>query len=164
MTAYLDLTAFQARSVMPASMINEIETQQTGWVAQQLASQSALIDARLAKRYLTPFASPYPEAVLNWLARVTTVRCFLRVGVAPTDQQFQTIKDDADSAWAEIKEAADSETGLFDLPLRADLTQTGISQGGPFSYSEASPYVWTDIQGDQARFEDQGRGGTYGGR
>ncbi len=162
MTAYLDLAGFKDLTVMPSEFSNAIETISPGWIDAQLAYWSMQIDARLSKRYATPFASPYPVALTGWLARIVTVRAWLRRGVDPNDQQFSEVKADADAAWAEIKEAADSNTGLFELPLRADTNASGVARGGPFGYSEQSPYVGFDIQRDVGRTEDSNRGGSYG--
>lgn len=159
--AYLTENEFLALTTMPSSTVDSLAVVSPGWIAQQLSYWSAQIDARLRKRYAAPFASPYPLAVQGWLARIVTVRCYLKNGVDPNDLQFAEIKADADAALAEIKEAADSNEGLFDLPLRADTTATGVSRGGPFGYSEASPYVWTDVQSDIGRSEDRSRGGSF---
>lgn len=159
-TTYLTVDEFKALSVMPSSDLEAIESSSPGWIDTQLEYWSAQIDSRLRKRYAAPFASPYPIAVKGWLARLVTVRLFLKRGVDPSDMQFDVIKLDAEQAAAEIKEASDSNTGLFDLPLRADTTDTGVSKGGPFSYAEASPYVWTDVQVDAGRYEDSSRRGT----
>ncbi len=160
--AYLDKAAFAILTVMPAESVDAIEVVAPGWIDAQLEYWSKQIDSRLSKRYATPFAAPYPEAVTGWLARIVTVRCFLKRGVDPSDMQFDEYKADAAAAMEEIKEAADSNEGLFDLPLRADTTASGISRGGPFGYSEASPYVWTDGQAETGRNEDRNGGGSYG--
>lgn len=161
-TTYITVDEFKALSVMPSSTIESIESSSPGWIDTQLEYWSAQIDSRLRKRYEVPFASPYPIAVKGWLARIVTVRCFLKGGVDPSDLQFAEVKADADMALAEIKEAADSNTGLFDLPLRENTTDTGVSRGGPFGYSEASPYVWMDGQAETGRYEDSSRRGTGG--
>ncbi len=161
-TSYLTFENFKSLSLMPSSDLDGLEQTSPGWIDSQLAYWSTQIDSRLRKRYAAPFSSPYPMAVQGWLSRLVTVRCYLKMGVRPSDEQFAEIKADADAAVAEIKEAADSVTGLFDLPLREDTTATGISKGAPLSHSQASPYVWTDVQADAARNEDQNRGGTYG--
>lgn len=160
--AYLTLAQFKLRSLMPASDLDVIETVAPGFIDQQLESVSQWLDTRLRKRYAAPFAAPYPEAVLAWVARIVTVRCYLRRGVDPTDAQFSEIKADADAATAEVKEAADSNEGLFDLPLRGDVDASAIVRGGPYVYSEASPYVAFDLQRDTAQAEDQSRGGSFG--
>ena len=146
MPAYLTLATFKARTVMPAADVDRVEAAATGWIDQKLASRSAAIDARLAKRYDVPFSTPIPEAVLDWLARIVTPDVYFKRGVNPSDEQFAAYKGEADAAWAEIDRAADSVTGLFDLPLRQDTTMTGIARGTPLSYSEASPYTFTDRQ------------------
>lgn len=147
---------------MPSEAVDELESVASGFLAAQLAAWSAWIDSRLSKRYATPFAAPYPIAVRMWLARIVTPRALQRRGVDANDEQYIDIRDDAKAAEAEVLEAANSEAGLFDLPLRGDTTATGISRGGPYSYSEASPYVWTDVQRSTGRDEDRGGGGSYG--
>jgi hypothetical protein len=161
-TPYLTFDEFKGLSLMPSGDLDSLEEVSPGWIDSQLAYWSAQIDSRLRKRYAAPFSSPYPLAVQGWLARIVTVRCYLKVGVRPSDEQFAEIKADADAAIAEIKESADSVVGLFDLPLRADTTSTGVSKGAPMVYSEASPYAWTDVQGAAGRTEDNRGGGSYG--
>lgn len=160
--SYLDLNGFKGLSVMPASDIDEIEAVASGWVQAQLDYWSSWIDARLTKRYEAPFEAPFPVAVTGWLARIVTLRCYLRRGVDPNDPQFEEIRADADAAREEIREAADSEVGLFELPLREDTTASGVSRGGPRGYSEASPYVGFDVQSAAGRDEDAAGRGTDG--
>jgi hypothetical protein len=160
MISYLTLAEFKMRTIMPGSDVDQIEAQAPGWILQQLASNSATIAARLAKRYNIPLAPPYPEAVMMWLARVSTVRAYLRRGVNPSDEQMSEIKADADAAWTEIAQAADANTGLWDLPLRGDTDSSGIIRGAPLGYSEQSPYTWTSKQSETASTEDGESNGT----
>jgi len=159
--AYLTTAQFIDRTVAPPAYIAAVEARSPGWTQQQLAQESARIDARLRKRYAAPFVagdgSPNaPELVNVWLTRVVTRSVYLRRGVDPTDELWSEIREDARLAETELKEAADGATGLWDLPLRdAPGTTSGISQGGPRSYSEASPYVYTDVQRAIATGEDQ---------
>lgn len=159
--AYLTLSQWRARTLMPSSDVDALDALYPGWVDQGLLAWSRKLDARLAKRYATPFAAPVSEVVLEWLTALFTVRAYLKRGVNPDDAQFAVVKGDADTALAEIKEAADAEAGLYDLPLRQDAPDsTGIARGGPYGYSEASPYVWTDLQLDAALGEDENGAGT----
>lgn len=157
MVAYLDLAAFKLRSVMPESDITALNTRQPGWIDTKLEEASRFIDAQLAKRYAVPFATP-PDTVKRWVARMVTFECYQRRGWDPTDQQAEQIKGDSDDAKLEIVKAADSVTGLYDLPLASG--SSGISKGGPRVYSEASPYVWTDVQSETGRPEDRSGSGT----
>lgn len=161
MTAYLTLEEFQVRTLAPASYVDDVETAHAGWLDGQLEAWSRKIDARLRKRYAVPFATPN-ETVKEWLTQIVTRRLFLKRGVDPNDQQYETIDQDAKDALTEIAEAANSETGLFDLPLLDAGDGSAVSKGGPYSYSEASPYVWTDRQVDTGRGEDAAGEGTYG--
>lgn len=162
MASYLTTAEFKMRSLIPSDYVDAIEAVDAGWTALQLEEASAWIDSRLAKRYATPFASPYPIAVLSWLTRIVTVRCYLKRGVEATDEQFQAIQEDAAEARKECMEAADSNVGLFDLPLRSNTTASGIDRSGPFGYSEQSPYAWASQQRRVGRGEDRNGGGTYG--
>lgn len=161
-TPYLDVAGFKAITLMPSSYVDELEVDAPGWLLRVLTSYSRFIDARLAKRYATPFATPYPEVVEEWLARLVTHRCFLKRGFDPEDPEAGDYRDDAISAKEELLEAANSEDGLYDLPLRADVTESGIDRGGPFGYSEASPYVGFDLQRETGRDEDRAGSGSHG--
>lgn len=160
MSQYLTLIEFKLLSTIPGGFVDAVELVSAGYTDAQLAYWSDWIDARLRKRYMAPFATPYPNAVKGWLARIVTPKVWTKRGVDPQDQQWVEVKKDDEDARAEIKEAADSADGLFDLPLRQDTTATGISQGVPHAYSEQSPYVWTDAQGAAGRDEDSSRGGS----
>jgi len=162
MPAYLTVAEFKTRTVMPGAYVDELESAAPGFLAAMLADQSSWIDDRLRKRYAVPFAAPYPTTVQRWLVRLGTVEAYLRRGWGAQDEQAQMIQAQAGDARDEVREAANSETGLFDLPLRADTTDSGIARSGPLVYSEQSPYVYNDRQVDVGRQEDQNRGGTGG--
>jgi hypothetical protein len=137
---------------MPPTDVDAVEAAYPGYIEQKLASVGSLqIDAPLRKRYAAPFAQPYPEAVREWLHRIVTPYVYLRRGVDPNDQQYIDIREDGVRAMAEIKDAAEAQNGLYDLPLRHDTIDTGIVHGGPFVYSEASPYLFIDRQADEVR-------------
>lgn len=161
-TPYLDLEAFKDHTLMPATDVDSIEAVRPGWLLKQLAIGSSRINAVLAKRYVVPFGTPCPEIVADWLARLVTLRAYLKRGVDPTDQQFSAIKESGDAVLGELEKAADADKGMYELPLRADLVASGVSQGNPRGYTEASPYVGFDVQVDAARDEDASRGGTHG--
>lgn len=158
--AYLTLAEFKIFMVIPNQWVDAIEAVDPGFTDGQLATWSEWMDSRLRKRYQAPFAEPVSVTVKGWLARIVTVRVCMRRGVDPTDQQFAELKADDQAARDEIKEAADSDIGLFDLPLRSDAPVSGIALGTPRSYSEASPYVCLDTQEQRGRWEDLARGGT----
>lgn len=158
--AYQTLAEFRDLTILPAEYIDAVELVKPGWVALQLEHWTSWIDSRLRKRYAAPFVAPVPLAVQSWLTRIVTLRVLLRRGVDPTDAQFEEIKSDHDAAVKEVEEAANSIDGLFDLPLRENTVATGIVKGAPRSYTEASPYVWADVQRDVGGYEDRARRGT----
>lgn len=160
-TPYLTIPELKVRMDLPSEYVAEIEALQPGWTAAQIESCSRLdIDPPLRKRYTVPF-DPCPEAVKTWIARILTVRILRRRGIDPTDQQFVSYEKDKDKTLADIQAAANSDTGLWDLPLRDDgSATTGIALGGPRSYSEQSPYVFTDQQIATGSYEDSQRSGS----
>jgi hypothetical protein len=163
MSNYLPtLDDFLTRTVMPSDSVLALEERHPGWVVSRSEIRSARIDGRLRKRYDVPFLEPHPVIVIGWCVDLVTLDAYIKLGIAPSDAQMATIAAAADRAETEIREAADAQGGLYDLPLRADTTTTGI-RGGPLAYSEASPYVWRDVQYDAAVAEDENRSGTSRG-
>lgn len=143
---------FRDRTDMPVEDVDDLQQRQPGWLQGRVVGVYAEICARLKKRYQAPFAAPIPEVVLGWMTSIVTLSAYKKRGYNPTSAQDQEISKEADRAWAAVKEAADSEEGLYDLPLRQDAPgSSGVSQGGPFGYSEASPYEWTDVQREAVR-------------
>ena len=167
MAIYLDFAGFKSLTVIPSKFVDEVEAVSPGWVDTQLDYWSRWIDSRLRKRYASPFAAfgdapPTPLAVQGWLVRIVTIRVWIKRGIDPNDLQYDTVNQDSIDAKTEIAEAADSNVGLFDLPLRVDQDGSAINRANPKSHTEASPYVWTDEQADTARLEDEVGRGTDG--
>lgn len=160
MASYLDLAAFRLRTLMPKIDIDTIEAETTGFVLARLTTHSAKIDTRLRKLYAAPFASPVPEAVLEWLTKIITYELYLKRGVDPADQSIANIKADKEQAEAELKEAADAKDGLFDLPLRDTSDASARTKGAPMAYVEVSPYVAFDRQRCEGREDDANGSGS----
>lgn len=156
MAAWLDLATFKARSIMPAADVDALEALEAGFAAKRIAIRQARMSSRLSKRYDLAFpAGDVPEVILGWLTSLVTFDLYLKRGWNPSSEQDALIAKDAETAEAEVKEAADSATGLFDLPLRESAPgASAVTRGGPFGYSEASPYAWTDEQRGTAAGED----------
>jgi len=164
---YLDLAGFKGLTLMPEVFVLHVEKETPGWIDGQLEYWARWIDTRLRKRYASPFAAfdaapPTPASVQGWLTRIVTVRVWHKRGLDTDDRQYETIADDATAAMAEILEAANSDEGWFDIPLRVDEDGSGITRGNPRSYSEQSPFVFTDDQREIGRNEDEAGRGTNG--
>lgn len=151
--SYVTTEEFAAMSSMPASHVEDLNCQAPLYLDNLLAEISSRIDAKLRKRYAVPFKAPVPAIVKGWVVRIATPRAYIRIGVNPSDEQFQLLQSDAEEAWKEVGEAADATDGLFDLPLRADTSQSGISTAATLAYSEASPYTAFDVQRRRVRVE-----------
>lgn len=153
--SYLTNAQFKLLTIAPAVYVDQIEADEPGWCQAQLVQGSAWLNDRLKKRYAAPFdpVSP-PATVTGWLATIFTEVLYLKRGVDATDEQFDRVVKRAEIAKAEVKEAAESKDGLFDLPLRDDLPgASGVTRGAPLFYSEVSPYRWSEAQRDLAEPE-----------
>lgn len=161
--SYLKLDEFRELTSLPAEYVDAVEQVAPGFTERQLSLKSRWIDARLRKRYRDlPFQEPIPEEVRDWLTRLVSLLVLHRRGVDPLDAQYQWHAGDAEKAEAEILEAANSEVGLVEVTAGGGSSASGATKGGPFGYSEQSPYVAFDLQSRVGRAEDRDGGGTYG--
>jgi hypothetical protein len=108
-------------------------------------------------------STPVPSVALGWLARIVDVDVWDVRGANPQDPTIARYVELRTEALTEVKEAADSKEGLFELPTTDDVGDSAIDQGGPIYYSEASPYVNADLREIEGRAEDLAGTGTYGG-
>lgn len=141
---------------MPPEDIDALEQIYPGITLKTVTKVSGMYDARLRKRYEAPFASPYPDPLVFNVSRETAWRLWLKRGFNPSGAIDQLLEKEHLEAEAWVKEAADSETGLVELPVRqaTPAEASAINAGGPLGYSETSPYAWTTLQRETATDED----------
>lgn len=148
--AYLTVTEFREKSIMPGEDVDFLETYYPTFLTNLLEDWSAEIDARLAKRYDVPFdASSPPRVIQRWLTSLVTREAYLKRGAQATSEMDGLIISQAEKAEASILEAANSETGLYALPLKQSSPNTsGVTKGRPLVRSAKTPYDWPNNQGD----------------
>jgi phage gp36-like protein len=163
---YLTTSEFQSRTLLPAQYIDQVVSQAPEFVDFALTDRSGYIDSLLGKRYAVPFVEqPYPSVILRWLTVLVSLDVYMKRGFNPTDDDAQLFVKQFDTTVQELKEAANAQDGLYELPLRQDLTGNGIVKGYARTYSETSPFVWKRIQRQIGGQEDtNGRGTRYGKR
>lgn len=148
---YLTPTDLRLISTMPVAEFDALVTRAPGFVEAQIEIASSEIDSRLRKRYAVPFTSSVPTIVKRWLEAIITPELYLKRGMDPQNTQLERHFAAAERAREQMKEAADSETGLYDLPLLNTADPSAVSKGGPYGYAEASPYDWIDAQSEAIR-------------
>jgi hypothetical protein len=160
--ALLTLAEFRTRTIMPAADVDALETAFPGFLQAQIDEWTEEIEDRLRKRYAVPFdASSPPRILKRWLTKLVTRDAYAKRGWDPTSKQDEaSILRAAERVEEQLKEAADSEEGLYELPLRASDPAGGVSQGAPLGYSETSPYVFTARQAKTGRAEDDSGNGS----
>jgi hypothetical protein len=133
------------------------------FIDARLIAQTSYIYSRLRARYEVPFdpTQPYIETPHRWLEALVQRDCYRKRGGNPGAALDGDILANALAAEADLKEAADAKDGLFQLPLLNNENGQGVSKGNVRVYSEASPYVSTDIEACIGRLEDrQGYGSS----
>lgn len=154
MSCYVTIQDVKDLGTLPAEDIDEIEARYPGLTLRIATKVSAYFDSRLAKRYAAPFREPYPDVLIDQVARVVAYRLTLKRGFNPSSEQDQLIEKEKDEALAWLKEAADSKDGLIELPARQATPPdvAAVNAGGPLAYSEPDPYTWTTLQAEAARY------------
>jgi hypothetical protein len=138
LSALLDIKGLKALVIMPEEDVDDLVARYPAFVAAQLEVLTGEIYSRLRKRYKTPFVEPVPIVAKGWLADMITPVLYARRGIDPSDDQMQQLRDAAARAREQIKEAADSENGLYDLPLLDSADGTAITKADPLGYSEGA--------------------------
>lgn len=101
---------------------------------------------QLRNRYAVPFAHPN-ATVKGWIAAQVAFEVLRKRGTDPNDAMYPEYRDAAALARAEITAAADSDTGLFELPLL--VSETPVARGFR-GMSDADPAAWKRRQGGLA--------------
>lgn len=153
MSCYVTIEDIKDLGTLAAEDIDEIERLYPGVTLRIATKVSAHFDSRLAKRYAAPFQAPYPDVIIDNVARVVAYRLALKRGFNPSSEQDQLIEKEKEEALAWVKEAADSKDGLIELPARQATPPdvAAVNAGGPLGYSEPDPYTWTVLQAEAAR-------------
>lgn len=130
-------------------------------------SVSRLFDAKLTKRYVTPFGldsedvfslARVPEVVQVNVCDVVSYHLWSKRGFNPSSTSDEdAIIGARDRALAWLNEAADAEKGFVELPRRPleETDVSAITKGKPKVHSEQSPYVWTREQSKHGRDDDR---------
>ncbi|MDX6479503.1 MAG: hypothetical protein QOG85_13 [Gaiellaceae bacterium] len=146
MAALLTLETFKTRTLMPAADVDLVEEQKAGFIAARLTMWTSWIEARLRKRYAVPFTIPTPEIVLAWLVAIVTLEAYQARGWNPSDAQSGQIEQAYKDALEQVKEAADGEGGLYDLPVAQNNASSALAGAAPLGYTEQDPFTWMDRQ------------------
>lgn len=149
---YVDLDYVKLVGSMPPADVDAVNALYPGKFVAIATALSAMAEARLHKRYATPFQEPFPEALRWHVAQLVVAELWRMRGYNPGHELDRTIEERRKEALDWLKEAADSKEGLVELPKRADQAGTSaIDRGGPLCESEPSPYDWIDAQAEAIR-------------
>lgn len=119
------------------------------FVEAQCAIFESKLHDQLRNRYAVPFLHPNATAK-GWIAAQVAFEVLRKRGVDPTDVMYGEYRDAAQLARDEITAAANSDTGLFELPLLVSVTPVARGFRG---ISDADPAAWKRRQGVRAAEE-----------
>jgi hypothetical protein len=149
MPSYLTTAQYRSITTLDGSLV-DLCTSKGKDVQRWLDMASAHIRSRLVKRYAVDFAAPgpTPDKIIEWLALLVDIPVCKCVGATPEGRVDDWAREDEARVNAELKEAADAENGMFELPLRnTDPTgASAINKGGPFVASNTTIYGFFDAQ------------------
>jgi len=109
--------------------------------------------------YVAP--TPVPETFLNWIVDLVSFAVLRKRKPSANDPETQLFEKAAATALEEVEKAANSQTGLYDLPVNDQGDSSAIATTGPIGYTEESPYVSADRQEREGYAEDARGSGTY---
>lgn len=152
MPSYLTLAAYKSITTINGSIVDVCAAKGKD-VQRWLDLESGHIRARLVKRYAVDFddPGPVPDQIIKWLILLVDIPVWKCAGGNPEGREDGWAKADQEQVEAELKEAADSEEGLFELPLRNTdaLGKTAINKGAPIVHELGLTVhdVWQTIGG-----------------
>lgn len=148
MPSPLALVAYRSTTTIPGSLVDRCATSGKS-VQTWLDIHWSHIKARLVKRYAVENdfqAGDVPEKIIEWLVILTDIDVWKCVGGVPEGREDGWADADRKRVEDELKEAANADTGLFELPLKASdaLGASAVNKGGPHVVSFATGFDYFD--------------------
>lgn len=109
--------------------------------------------------------TPVPRIIIGWIVDLLNVRVVRKHRAAYANEKgVKDLDEEAARALEQIEEAANGNTGLFDIPVNDDdASNSNQTTGGILAYSESSPFVSADRQEAIGRAQDGLDYGRFGG-
>lgn len=150
MPSPLLLAAYRSTTTIPGSIVDRCASggkSVQGW----LDIHWSHIKARLVKRYAVESdfqGGDVPEKIIEWLVILTDIDVWKCVGGVPEGREDGWADKDRERVESELKEAANADSGLFELPAKASdaLGASAVNKGGPLLASSTTIYGWYDKQ------------------
>jgi len=124
------------------------------FINTQIRMIRAKIYDRLRVRYdVDAMKLAEPDTVKRWIGELIAPKVYRKRGIDPTDAVYTEFLRVAEAAEAEITAAADSVTGLYQLPLSSSNESSAATKPKIASSSDADPGAWKRRQALRARRE-----------
>lgn len=151
--AYATPADVRLKGVLLPSDVDRVEGRFPGITQARLDTAHARLNAKLMKRYRLPFQTPVPQCLVWYEAVIVSYELLADVrGLNPESGQGPRVEQAYQEAQEWLKAAVDPEHGDVELrAAEAGLGPSAVNAGGPFGYSEASPYAWIDAQAEALR-------------
>jgi len=146
MPSYLTLAAYRSITTLDGSIVDLCAAKGKD-VQRWLDMGSAHIRSRLEKRYAIDWTEisnqPVPDKIIQWLVLLTDIPVCKSAGVTPEGRVDDWAREDETRTNDELKEAADAENGLFELPLR-ETGASAVHIGVPHVIDFLTPSTYWD--------------------
>lgn len=146
MPSYLTLAAYRSITTLDGSTVDLCAAKGKD-VQRWLDLDSAHIRSRLVKRYAIDWTEvanqPVPDKIIQWLILLVDIPVCKCAGATPEGRVDDWAREDQTRVNDELKEAADCENGLFELPLR-ETGASAIHIGVPHVVSYQMPWNYYD--------------------
>lgn len=148
MPSPLSLAAYRTTTTIPTSLVDRCAAQGKS-VQTWLDIHWSHIKARLVKRYAIEDdfqGGDVPQKITEWLLVLTDINVWACVGGVPEGREDGWADKDRDRVREELVEAANADSGLFELPLRASdaLGASAVNKGGPHVVRFATGFDYFD--------------------
>lgn len=146
MPAYLTLVQYRAITTLDGSIVDLCVAKGKD-VQRWLDLSSAHIRSRLVKRYLIDWTEvanqPVPDKIIEWLILLVDIPVCKCTGAVPEGRVDDWVREDEKRVNDELKEAADADNGLFELPLR-ETGPSAVYIGVPHVVASQMPWDYYD--------------------
>jgi hypothetical protein len=146
MPSYLTLAAYRSITTLDGSIVDLCAAKGKD-VQRWLDLESAHIRSRLVKRYAIDWTEvtnqPVPDKIIQWLILLVDIPVCKCTGATPEGRVDDWAREDQARVNDELKEAADAENGLFELPLR-ETGASAIHIGVPHVVERLTPAGYWD--------------------
>lgn len=148
MPSPLSAASYRSTTTIPGSLVDRCASSGKS-VQTWLNIHWSHIKTRLVKRYAVTNdfqGGDVPEKIVEWLTTLTDIDVWKCVGGIPEGREDGWADKDRERVESELKEAANADEGLFELPTKnsSALGDSAVNKGGPHVVAYSTAFTYWD--------------------